>query len=353
MMQRRHFIGSAALAGTAWSTHAFAKDLSLTLATGHAPVILWVKYLRDHFVGEATKRLEAAGHRMRWNQAYSGTVAKIGGELDAVQKGIVDVAIVGASFHQAKLNLFNLAFYAPFSSMSVKNTVQTMDDLHGKLPELYRIWEGFGTTYLAGIGSDVFNIYSKTPLSNLGDLKGRKIGGVGPNLNWLRGSGATGVLVTPNTIYNDLQTGIYDGLMVANSQAAALKIHEVAPYCLKVDIQAVYWGALVANKTFFAALPAEAQTALRQAALSYRDALLDEQMRQSVDGLEAMKRAGLQINELSRTDRLAWAASLPDLAGEWVRQAEEKKHPGKRMLQAFMDDLRSRGETPARNWDRA
>jgi TRAP-type transport system periplasmic protein len=353
MIQRRHLIGSAALASLGLPATALARDFNLTLAAGHAPVILWVKYLRDEFVPVANRELATTGNKINWNQAYSGTVARIGGELDAIQKGIVDIAIVGASFHQAKLNLLNLAYYAPFSSMSVKNTVETVDELHATMPELNRLWESFGATYLAGIGTDSFNLYSKVPLAHLSELRGMKIGGVGPNLNWLRGSGATGVVVTPNTIYNDLQTGIYDGLLIGTSQAASIKIHEVAPYCLKIDFQSTYWAGLVANKTFFAGLPKDVQSALRKAALSYRNVLLAEQVRQSVEGMETMRRTGLRVTDLSRTERLAWAASLPDLAGEWVKSVEEKGQPGRRMLQGYMDGVRAKGEVPARNWDRS
>jgi TRAP-type C4-dicarboxylate transport system substrate-binding protein len=353
MINRRQIVGIAAAAAAGGASNiAFAKDFNVTIATGHAPVIVWVRMLRDHFIPQVNKELEDTGHKINWTQAYGGTVAKIGGELDAIQKGVVDISIVGSIFHPAKLNLLNVANYAPFSSMSIDASVKTMDEMYAKIPEMSKLWDTNNAVYLNGIGVESFNLYTNKPVRQLADLKGMKIGGAGPNLNWLRGSGATGVVVTPNTIYNDLQTGIYEGVLLATSQASALKINEVAPHMLKADFQATYWAGLVINKQTFAGMPKEVQAAIRKAAASYRDALMAEQNRLGSDGLAAMVKAGLKVTEMSQKDRLGWAASLPDIAGEWVKTVEEKNQPGKKVLAMYMDGVRAKGQTPARNWDR-
>jgi TRAP-type C4-dicarboxylate transport system substrate-binding protein len=353
MINRRQILGVAAATVAAGSSHsAFAKDFNITIATGHAPVIVWVRMLRDHFIPQVNKELEGTGHKINWTQAYGGTVAKIGGELDAIQKGVVDISIVGSIFHPAKLNLLNVTNYAPFSSMSVDASVKVMDELYTKIPELNKLWDSNNAIYLAGIGVESFNLYTNKPVRQLADLKGMKIGGAGPNLNWLRGSGATGVVVTPNTIYNDLQTGIYEGVLLATSQASALKINEVAQHMLKADFQATYWAGLAINKPTFLGLPKNVQAAIQKAATSYREALMVEQNRLGSEGLTVMVRAGLKVTEMSQRDRLAWAASLPDIAGEWVKSVEEKNQPGKKVLALYMEGVRAKGQTPARNWDR-
>jgi TRAP-type C4-dicarboxylate transport system substrate-binding protein len=354
MLNRRNVIGGA-VAGVAagLSPIAQAKTINLTIAAGHPPVIPWVRVLRDHFVPAVDKGTEAAGHKIIWNQAYGGTVAKIGGELDAIEKSVVDIAIVGSIFHPAKLNLLNVANYTPFSSLSVEASVSTIDGMYSQIPEMNKLWERHNATYLCGIGVESFNLYTKTLVRTPSDLKGMKIGGAGPNLNWLRGTGATGVVVSPPTIYNDLGAGIYDGILLATSQATSLKIQEVAPFMLKADFQATYWAGLVMNRASMQALPKELQTVIKNAGTSYRNALINEQNRLAIDGLNAMKQGGLKVFELARTERLAWAASLPDIASEWVKAVEERNQPGKKVLQLFMEGLRAKGQVPARNWDRA
>jgi len=338
--------------GFAASAPVDAKEFNITVATGHPPVIPWVRVLRDQFIPDVNKQLEGSGHKIVWNQAYGSTIVKLGGELDAIQKGVVDMSIVGATFHAAKLNLLNVAYYHPFTSPNVGATVKTVDAMYAKVPEMRRLWETNNAVYLAGVGVDAFSIFSTKPVRQLTDLKGMKIAGVGPNLNWLRGTGAVGVVVTPNTIYNDLQTGVYDGLLIATSQAASLKLHEVAPYMLKAEIQAGYWAGLVINSNTMKALPSEVQAALRKAGASYRDALIAEQVRLAAEGLEIMKKGGIKVTEMDAKDKIVWAAGLPDIAEEWVKSLEEKGLPGKKVQTLYMEGVRAAGETPARNWDR-
>jgi hypothetical protein len=103
MIQRRRMLqGTVAVCAAPAYIPARAKDLTLTIAAGHPPVIAWVRLLRDYFVPEVNKLLEGSGHKINWNQAYGGTVAKIGGELDAVEKGLVDIAIVDLPSGQAE-----------------------------------------------------------------------------------------------------------------------------------------------------------------------------------------------------------------------------------------------------------
>ena len=357
MSSRRRFLQSttfpaltAAVAG--FTPLARASSVSITVATGHPPVIPWVRVLNDYFIPEVDRRAAAAGHTINWNRAYGGTVVKIGGELEAVQKGIVDMSIVGAPFHPNKLSLLNVAYYTPFAALLVKDAVEVMDSIYPLAPGMRKLWEDHQQVYLNGIGTDNFNLYTKRPVRQMRDLAGMKIGGAGPNLNWLKGSGAAGVVVTPPTIYNDLQNGIYDGVLLGGSQATALKIHEVAPQMLKVDFGAMYWAGLTINKSRFTSMPPDLQQIFRDVALLYRTRLCEEQERIALIGLEGMKKEGLTVTAVDRTARLAWAASLPDIAEEWAVPLEAKGQPARQVLLAWMDGLRSRGNPIARNWGR-
>ena len=71
---------------------ALAKDYKMTVVAGHPPIFLWVTLCRDFFIPEVDKRLLEAGgkHKIVWNQAYGGTVAKIGGALEAIEEGIAE-----------------------------------------------------------------------------------------------------------------------------------------------------------------------------------------------------------------------------------------------------------------------
>lgn len=355
-LNRRNIIsGATVLAANLLVPNAFAqsKTISITLATGHPPVISWVKVLNDFFIPEVQKRALALNVNIAWNKAFGGTVAKIGGELEAVEKNIADMSIVGSVFHPAKLSLLNVAYFAPFAADTVKNAVETVDAMYDKVPAMKKLWEQANQVYLCGIGTDQVQLFTKTPVRRLSDLKGMKIGGAGPNLNWLKGSGATGVVVSPPTIYNDIQNGVYEGVLLSGAQAVSLKINEVTPYMLKINFGALYWAGLTINKQTFSAMSSPLQKVFKEVALEYRAKLFVEQDRIASTGLEAMKANGMRETIVSSTERIGWASSLPDIAGEWVTPLEAKGQPAKQVLQLWMDGLRGKGSAIGRNWDRA
>ena len=91
---------------------ASAKTYKITVAAGHPPIFLWVTLARDYFIPEVDKRLLEAGgkHNIVWNQAYGGTIAKIGGVLEAIEENIVDMGFVGTIFEASKMPLHNVSY---------------------------------------------------------------------------------------------------------------------------------------------------------------------------------------------------------------------------------------------------
>ena len=104
IITRRSALGgmAAAVALVGRVPAAQAQALRLTVSAGHPPVFLWVQELQKFFIPEVTKRLSADGKlTIQWNEGYGGTIAKIGGELDALRDGLADLGIVGTIFHAA------------------------------------------------------------------------------------------------------------------------------------------------------------------------------------------------------------------------------------------------------------
>lgn len=77
---------------------ALAKNYKITVVAGHPPIFLWVTLCRDYFIPEIDKRIAPLGHKITWNQAYGGTIAKIGGALEAIEEGVADMGFVGTIF---------------------------------------------------------------------------------------------------------------------------------------------------------------------------------------------------------------------------------------------------------------
>lgn len=335
-------------------TTASAKTFTVTVATGHPSIIPWVKLLNSYFIPDVDKRLAISGgnYKILWRKAYGGTVAKIGGVLEAIEQGVADLGIVGAVFEPANLPLQIVSYYTPFATTKITTAVEVIDEMHHKVPALKKTWDKYNQVYLTGLGVDNFNLFTKKPIKSLKDIKGMKIGGAGPNLNWLRGAGVVGVQIDLTTIYNDLATGIYDGVLLFPSSAAAIKVHEVAPYYLQVGFGAMSWAGLTVNKDFWNSLPKEVQKVFLAAANDYRDKLNQYQKELGVKGLAEMVLKGLKVSKLTSVERIRWAMSMPNIAKEWSNSLEAKGLPAKEVIKIWLKGVRARGETPVRAWDK-
>ncbi len=331
---------------------AVAQKISVTVVNGHPPVFLWVKHLTETFIPAVERELEGSGITIDWTEAYGGSLAKVGGELEALEEGLAEVGVVPTVFEPAKLALDNVTYYTPFGSTSPNQVVEIIDNLHATVPALGEGWAKNNLVYLgAGFGIDNYHLWTKFPVNSVADLEGRKIGAAGPAVNWLKGTGAVGVSGNLTTYFNSLKTGVYDGVIVFATAALPAKLYEVAPFITKVSFGAQYAGGLAANKDWYDAQPEALQKALLVAAQDYRTAYHKELNARVEGAFATMEAAGATITTLPEAERQKWAALLPNVAKDWASGLTDKGVPGEDVLSAYMTALRDGGVSPARNWD--
>jgi TRAP-type C4-dicarboxylate transport system substrate-binding protein len=206
--------------------------------------------------------------------------------------------------------------------------------------------------YLAtGVVLDTYQVFSKTPINSLDDLKGKKVAGAGYNLRYLEGiEGTAGVRGGLPNFYNMLQTGVVDAAMLWPEAAKTFKIAEVAPYMLRADLGAVNSKTVTVNKDVWAKLPDEVKTVLQKVAVEYRDHIAGVAMDRATASLEAYKAGGGTVVELPADARAAWASAMPNIAAEWAAGLDKTGAPGSDMLKAYMAKLKSAGQAPVRDW---
>ena len=326
--------------------------IKLTSAAGHPPIFLWVKHISETFIPTVDAELAKTGkYKVQWNEAYGGTLAKIGSELETMQQGISDIGIVATVFQSAKLPLNNVTYFVPFGPADANVVTQAIDYVQA-LPELTNEWSRYNLVYLAGFSIDNYAIASTFPINTLDDLKGKKIGGAGPNLNWFKNTGAVGVQGSLNSFYNDMKTGVYDGAVAFITSAVPAKLFEVAPYYTVTDFGAMYAGAVAINKSRWDKFPEELKAAFRRGANAYKAAYLAEQTARIQSSLAAWQKGGGKIVPLSATEKAKFVKIIPNPTKEWIKQAEAKRLPAKKVLSAYMDSVRATGFKFPRDFDK-
>ena len=329
-----------------------AKTFKVTVVAGHPPVFLWVTLMRDYFIPEVDKRIDPLGHKIVWNQAYGGTVAKIGGCLEAIEEGIADMGFVGTIFEAPKMPLHNVSYMTPFGTDNIYYIVDTMTELQNRIPQLAQEWTKHNQIYLGGAALDTYGILSSFPVKTVDDVNGHKIAAPGPSANWLKGTGGVPVASNLNEYYNGIKTGVFEGTLTFMTAAAAIKVHEVAPYINMVNFGAQYAGGLSINKDIFDSFPPEMQKIFIEVGKDYNKKLAEAQTTRAKMSIAMMEKGGAKIIYLSESERSRWANKLSNVPMQWAEAMEKKGLPGKAVLKGFLDGLRARGVKLARDWDK-
>ena len=210
-------------------------------------------------------------------------------------------------------------------------------------------FENNGVVYVgAPIVIDDYLLMTNFPVSSLADLEGKKIGAPGAALNWLKGTGAVGVSGNLTTYYNEIKTGVFDGVIVFASAALPGKLFEVAPYITRAGLGAQYAGSICANADWWNGLPAEVQTAMSEAAAETGEWYVSNLEAAVTGAFEAMGAAGATITDAPQDMRDAWAGGMDNAAKAWAAGIPG----GTDVLSTYMEEMRAAGATPLRDWDK-
>jgi TRAP-type C4-dicarboxylate transport system substrate-binding protein len=347
-MKRALVFGLIAAAATAVQ----ARDYKMTIGSSHPPVLPWTIPLQKLVVPESNKRLQAKGlpDKIQWTEAYAGALYDFNNTLEGVGDGLADIGWVGSLWEPAKQPLQNVAYYFPFVSGDVYHMTALQERLMQRVPAFAAEWTKHNTVFLGAQAADTYHLVTKFPVTSLEDLKGRKLIAPGAIAARVQGIGVTAVDAGLPLFYNMLQTGVADGAVILVTGVLPFKLHEVAPYITKVDLGAVFSGALAMNKRTFDNLPPHMKDLFRELGRDYAKMCADLVAQREAQAWETLaKNPNVKVSELPQAERVKWARALPDIAGDWTKRNGEA---GRQVLKIFMEEARKAGAKPLRDWDK-
>ena len=331
-----------------------AEIIPLTAIDSYAPTALWTLVFIEYFIPEVDRRLAKTGnYQIKWNKAFGGTIAKTRGVLDALQYDLADIGIVTTPYHPDKVPFYNLPYVTPLVTADIGLVARTMSELVERYPQLSEQWTNYRQVYLTTAGSiDTYQVLTNYPVSSLEDFRGKKIAGVGLNLRYLTGLDASPVNSGISDWYNNLATGLVDGVIGWAEGSIAYRLYEVAPYMVDVRLGAVSTKVINVNARTWARLPEEVRAVLMETAADYRDELAREADRRAARSRIEFEERGGTIIPLSPQQRLEWATGLPNIAKEWADDMEAAGFPGHAILSDYMEIMRANDQPKVRQRDR-
>lgn len=329
--------------------------IHLTIASSHSTSLAWIGTMQKLVVPETNKRLEARGspHRIRWTEAYGGSLYKYEHTLEAVEIGLTDMGWVGTLWELSKMPLQNITYFTPFTSDDYYAIFDVYNELHRTLPAMRDAWTAQNQRFLGSNALDSYHLMTNFPVTAIEDLRGRKILAPGPAAAWLEGTGAVAVDGGLTTYYTQLQTGVADGVLTILTGAPSYALHEVAPYVTLVGLGGQVSGSLSINLDTWNRLPVDVQDVLTELGPEYSRGVADDLKRRYDDGLARMQSEGAIITPLPLEEKQKWLAAMPDIATRWAKATEGRGFPAFEVLRAYMEGIRARGGKPLRDWDRS
>lgn len=343
----KKFVVATVLLG--FSSLANASEISLTISSSHGLQIPWVAPLNEVIVAKTNDRLAELNseYSVRWTESYGGALYGFTDTLSAVAEGLTDAGWIGSFWEESSLPYSNLTFFTPFTTDDSRIQMDSFNRMYQEIPALREEWEQNNVVFLGATGTDTYHLYTNFPVDAIEDLRGRRILAPGSAAQWISAVGAVPVNGALPTYYNQLGTGVADGVIVIVTGAHPLKLHQVAPYVTLVDTGANMVGGFAVNKDVWDTLPEDVKKVLSELGLEYSThnaKILEERYEAFLAELRADP--SVTVSTLPAEERQKWVDALPDLAAQWGAELPEAKS----VLDSYMQSVRDAGVTPARDW---
>jgi TRAP-type C4-dicarboxylate transport system substrate-binding protein len=348
-MSKRMFVQTLAFAAAGVlsigvGAPAKAQTITLRIASGHAPAVVYAGQMRDYFQPELKKRVESkTKYRINWVEGYGGSIVKVAETLGGVRDGIVDIGGFCFCFEPANLPLHAFQVMLPFGPVDPIDSLRVAQDVYAKVPYLTNVFEErFNQRLLARITDSSYNLGTNFEWKSLSELKGRRIAGAGLNLNWLKYAGVTPVQSSLPEAYTSMQTRVYDGWIMFPSAWVNLKLHEVGPYYTLIGFGTITWHGLSINSNTWKRLPQEVQDIMVQTAKDFEEQVgivNRARYQKDIDTLRGL----IKVNAIDDAVRKDWAQALKDWPQTIASELDGKGLPASQVLKLTLEAAEKHG----------
>ncbi|MBT3766789.1 MAG: C4-dicarboxylate TRAP transporter substrate-binding protein [Rhodospirillales bacterium] len=326
------------------SVAAEADTIKFRAGSGHPPVLAYVDQFKKYYIPEVTKRVKAAtGDKLKFTQHYGGSVAKLPEVFDAVENGLLDIGLLSVPFEPRNLFMANYAYKVPFGPEDPVRAGEIARILYDAIPAFNSSLETKNNTVLAVMAASNYQIATKKPWKTLADLKGRKIQAAGPNLPWLNGTGAVPVQGGLGGAYNNLQTGVAEGILMHYQGIKAFKLFEPAPYIAKIDFGALPINMLTMNTKKFNKLPKKVQKIMVEVGKIYEIKVNKANAARDKTAVKAMEAKGAKILPISEEVKQQWAKYLTKVPNVAAAEGDKYNLPMRKALKMYIKILKKDG----------
>ena len=351
-LKKTTFAVIAALAASAMApTLASADSITLRIGAGHPTTATWIKTLREIFMPKVAERVKAeTDHEIVWSEAWGGSVCKLGGCLEAVESGLLDIADLQAPFDPAKLLAWNFSYFVPFGigdpALGSRLSQQTYDDVAGLRTQLE---ERYNQVFIGVTVVGNYGLITTFTWDKISELEGHKAAAAGPNIPWVSAVGIVPVQGNLNEAYTAMQTGVYEGWVMFPDASVSFKLDEVSKQYTVTDFGTIATTLVTMNKDTWASLPEDVQKIILEEGRNWNKQAGEFTAKRQADALEKMRAEGVRVVVLTDEQKKAWAARLPNIPAERTAEIKAAGQPSEAVYRYF-ELLKEAGHPFPRDW---
>jgi TRAP-type C4-dicarboxylate transport system substrate-binding protein len=314
---------------SAWkSSHAVDLIISHPFPARHVQHRLLLEPFKKELEEKSKGRIKVTIHP-------GGALAAAPAHYENVVAGAFDIGWTLQGYTPGRFPLSGI-IELPFLWSSAQEATRVLSQMLEELPALQNEYRD--VKVLATWTQDLGQLYTTVkPVRTLEDLRGLKIRAPGPvQVSMLRALGAVPVTMPAGEIYDALERGVVDGLVIGLSAIKGFRLDQLVKH------------ATLANSYVAAMIVAMNQQSYKKLSTEDRalvDSLTGRQMAmlgaknyddEADDGLAALKKAKASVYQLAPGEMEKWKQATAQVSKEWIKEMESKGRPGKQVHDKMM-----------------
>jgi TRAP-type transport system periplasmic protein len=225
----------------------------------------------------------------------------------------------------------------PFQFENAAQATETLWELYEEFDEFQQEYQD--VQVLALWTHDIGNLYTvDRQVNEPADMSGLTLRAPGPLQNALiEEFGGSGVGLPAGELYDSLERGVIDGLMIADTGVNSFTLHEVVNYGIHANFY-VAGQFLVMNQGAWDNLSESQQDAIMSISgpeLSMQAAEVYDQ--DHAETLEMYDEWGMDVQLVDEVDVDEWRDAAQPVIDNWIQQREGERHPGQAMFDRMQE----------------
>jgi TRAP-type C4-dicarboxylate transport system substrate-binding protein len=257
---------------------------------------------------------------------------------DAYDNAVSGAIDIGWALHGYTPGRFPLTdvIDLPFQFDGSEQATEALWTLYDEFPEMQ---DEYSDTHILALWThDLGNLYTVDQPVTEPDLSGLTLRGPGPvQLDMIEAMGGSGVVLPAPELYDSLERGVIDGLVIADTGIQSFTLHEVVNYATLMNLY-VSTQFLAMNLGTWDSLSPAQQEAIEAASgreMSLEGARVYDTERDAV--VQRYDEWGIEVFEVE--DLAPWEAAAQTVIGDWISTQEEAGLPGQAMYDRLQEIL--------------